>query len=91
MIWVKRISKQSSNIDLDEKREREGMIKKKDDKRNIISQILDTQNLTHKWTRVDGIVIRWSVTRNGILYRGEGVPDKLLVKSWGFAILGGKV
>ena len=91
MIWVKRISKQSSNIDLDEKREREGMIKKKDDKRNIISQILDTQNLTHKWTRVDGIVIRWSVTRNGILYRGEGVPDKLPVKSWGFAILGGKV
>lgn len=91
MIWVKRISKQSSNIDLDEKREREGMIKKKDDKRNIISQILDTQNLTHKWTRVDGIVIRWSVTRNGILYRGEGVPDKFLVKSWGFAILGGKV
>ncbi|KAF2598976.1 hypothetical protein F2Q68_00011297 [Brassica cretica] len=32
---------------------------KKDDRRNIISQIFDTQNLTHKWTRVDGIVIRW--------------------------------
>ena len=48
-----------------------------------ILRILPTNGLV----LMDGIVIRRSVTRNGILYRGEGVPDKSLVKSWGFAIL----